>query len=339
MQAEVAAIGDEAEALDYAWGCFRAACGHVIGLACQRLAAVHTAAVMASSVAVLLGCGFMHAAGAPDGYVWMNLLSLVFGLATFRLLPRRRLQREPALRAKLCFAMGALLLGASLRMDPNGASAWMQLGPVRLNLLWLLLPALVIASDIDVWPGAPRGAQRWAVGGLLMALLAVALLADAALALVLAGILGLRAWRRGSRLCAALGLLSLAALAVALRAGPGWPEAGTAPFVDRVVQQGFEQHPAIGLGLGLALLAPLWPALRCHAAREHGLLWALLLALSLVGWLPSALVGFGGSFICGHLLSLALLPGDSPWPASGGRWPQRRRRPPALPPGARSGRA
>ncbi len=63
-------------------------------------------------------------------------------------------------------------------------------------------------------------------------------------------------------------------------------------------------------------MLPLWPALRHRPARLHGLVWGLVMVLSLPGWLPSPLVGFGGSFIVAYLLSLAMLPGDT----GGSRW-------------------
>ena len=101
-----------------------------------------------------------------------------------------------------------------------------------------------------------------------------------------------------------------------------------------MLQSGFDQHWATGLALALLQVLPLWPALRHRQARLHGLVWGLLVALSLPGWLPSALVGFGGSFIVAYLLSLAMLAGDtaerpvaSPWPAAA----RLRRKPPILP--------
>jgi hypothetical protein len=101
-----------------------------------------------------------------------------------------------------------------------------------------------------------------------------------------------------------------------------------------VLQSGFEQNPAIGLALALLQLLTLWPALRHRPARLHGVVWGMLALLSLPGWLPSPLVGYGGSFIVGYLLSLALLPGEadrrpcaSPAPAP----PQVRQDPPSWP--------
>ena len=327
MQAEVEAIGDEREALAFAWGCFRAAIGQTFAAALSGLAPVHNTGVWACSTAVLVGCAFMHSAGAPGHYAVMNLLSLAFALATFRLLPRRRLAQDELLRARLSFAMGALLLAASLGHAPVGASAWLRLGPVHLNLPWLLLPALLVASDVRPLSTA----RRWALGGLLMACGAIALLADPLLASLVAVVLGVRAWSHRS---GALALLAAATWATALRLGQGWQAPQALPFVDQVLQSGFEQSPAIGLALALLQVLPLWPALRHRRARLHGLIWGLLVALSLPGWLPSPLLGFGGTFILGYLLSLALLSGDAAHRPSRGPAPaatRPRRAPPSWP--------
>jgi hypothetical protein len=303
MQAEMEAIGPKGEALAFAWGCCRAAIGHAFTQTLSRWAQVHNAGVVACCAAVLLGCAYMHSAGAPGHYAALNLLSLAFAVASFRLLPLRRLQLDELLRARLSFALGALLLAASLDLSSTGAAAWLRIGPVHLNLLWLLLPALLVASDVRQLPAA----RPWALVGLLMACSALALLADALLAGVVAAVLGVRAWRRRSL---AMALLSAATGAASLHLGQRWQVPEAAPFVDVVLQSGFEQGLTIGLALALLQVLLLWPALLHRQARQHGLVWALLVVLSLPGWLPSPLVGFGGSFIVGYLLSLAVLPGD-----------------------------
>jgi hypothetical protein len=327
MQAEVAAVDNDREAMAFAWGCLCAATGHALIAARAGLAQVHNAGVLACSAAVLLGCVFMHSADAPGHYVWMNLLSLALAVATFRLLPRWRLQRDELLRSKLSFAMGALLLIASLGHASTGASAWLRVGPVQLNLAWLLLPALLVASDVH-----PESTARpWAMGGLLMAFGALALLADVWLAGLVAAVLSVRAWNRRS---GALALLAMATWATALHLGQGWQAPEALPFVDLVLRSGFEQSPAMGLALALLQVLPLWPALRHRQARLHGFVWGLLVALSLPGWLPSPLVGFGGSFIVAYLLSLALLSGDTAELPAAGPLPaavRHRRHPPTWP--------
>lgn len=304
MQAELEAVADEGEALAFACGCGRAAIGHALRAYFARPASVHRAGAWACSVAVLLGCVFMHSAGAPVHYAVMNLLSLALALATFGLVPRFPPGHDDLLRARLSFALGALLLGATLAPAPAAASAWLSLGPVHLNLAWLLLPALLVASEVR-----PLSTARpWAVGGLLMACAAMAVLGDAVLSGVVAAVLTARAWGHRS---GALALLAVAAWGTAMHLWPGWQAPQAVPFVDQVLPGGFAQGWGIGLALALLQVLPLWPALRHRQARPLGFVWGLLVLLSLPGWLPSPLVGFGGSFIVGYLLSLALLPNEA----------------------------
>lgn len=330
MQAEVAAAGSEREALRFAWGCLWAALHHAFAGARGGLAQVHHVGVLSCAVAVLAGCTFMHSAGAPGHYVWMNLLSMVFAVATFYLLPHRRLQADEGLRAKLAFALGALMLVAGIGLATTGSSAWLRVGPVTLNLPWLLLPALLLASDVQ-----PRSAARsWAMGGLLMACSTLALQADPVLLGLVAAVLAVRAWRHRD---IASAFLALAASAMAACVTPSWQGPHALAFVDQVIHRGFNQSELVGLGLLLAQMMPLWMALQHRQARQHGLVWGLLVVLSLPGWLPSPLVGFAGSFIVGYVLSLMFLGNDSQLhPGAGHRpaaAPDRR----APPPWRRSG--
>ena len=304
MQAEVAAAGSEREALSFAWGCLWAALHHAFAAARGSLAQVRKVGVLSCAVAVVAGCAFMHSAGAPGHYVWMNLLSMVFAVATFYLLPHRRLQADEGLRARLAFALGALLLIAGVGQAHTGASAWLLIGPVTLNLPWLLLPALLLASDVQ-----PQSAARsWAMGGLLMACSTLVLQADPVLLGLVATVLALRARRRRD---IASALLALAASAMAAYVTPSWQAPQALAFVDQVVHRGFSESGFMGLGLLLVQMMPLWPALQHRQARQHGLVWGLLVVLSLPGWIPSPLVGFAGSFVVGYVLSLMVLGNDT----------------------------
>jgi uncharacterized membrane protein len=304
MQAELAAAGSEREALSFTWGCLWAALHHSFTAARNGLVQVDNVGVLSGAVAVLAGCSYMHSAGAPGHYVWMNLLSLVFAVATFFCLPHRRLQSDEGLRARLAFVLGALLLIAGVGLAHTGASAWMRIGPVTLNLPWLLLPALLLASDVE-----PRSAaQVWAVGGLVMACSALVLQADPVLLGLVAAVLAVRAWRQGD---IASALLAVAASTMAAYVTPSWQAPQALAFVDQVVHRGFNESELIGLGLLLTQLMPLWLALQYRQARQLGLVWGLLVTLSLAGWLPTPLIGFSGSLIAGFVLSLMVLGNDT----------------------------
>lgn len=302
MKAEMSAVDDEREALAFAWGCFLTALGYAVTAARGAVAQVHNAGLLAGSVTVLLGCTFMHSAGAPNHYVWMNLLSLAVAVTTFRLLPLGRLQSHEVLRAKMCFAMGALLLVVSLAA--SDASGWVRVGSVPLNLTWLLLPVLLVGADAHAKPAG----RLWALVGVGLAVIALALQADPVLAAVTGTVLALRSWNQRSP---SLALLAMATGALSVHAAQGWQAPAFLPFVDRVLLSGFAQDQTVGLALVLLQVLPLWPALRHPKARWHGLVWALLMAVSVPGWVPSPLLGFGGSFIVAYMLSLALIDADA----------------------------
>jgi hypothetical protein len=118
------AAGSEREALSLAWGCLWAALDHAFAAARGGLVQGQNAGVLSCARAVLAGCAFMHSAGAPGHCVWMNLLSLVLAVTTFYLLPRRRLQADEGLRAKLGFTLGGHCCSAL-------AWAWHPRRPLR----------------------------------------------------------------------------------------------------------------------------------------------------------------------------------------------------------------
>ena len=118
------AAGSEREALSFAWGCLWAALDHAFAAARGGLVQGQNAGVLSCARAVLAGCAFMHSAGAPGHCVWMNLLSLVLAVTTFYLLPRRRLQADEGLRAKLGFTLGGHCCSAL-------AWAWHPRRPLR----------------------------------------------------------------------------------------------------------------------------------------------------------------------------------------------------------------
>ena len=302
MQAELAAVDRGDEALAFAWGCLRTAIAVALTDVAAALTPAHRAGLAACTTTVLLGGIALLAAGAPAPLAGMNLASLLVAVLGLGLLPLRRWQHDEVLRARLCAGGGALLLATALNPLPgSGASPWLHAGPVHLNLMWLLLPALLVAADTPRRTPTPPGA----LAGLLMATAALGLLAEGALAGLVASVIGLRAVRSRSP---ALAWIAAGAAATALHVGGADTEATR--FVDGVVHAGFEHSLSLGLALAMLQLLPLWPALRHRCARPHGIVWAGLVALSFAGLMPSPLVGFGGSLIAGYLLSLALLPAD-----------------------------
>ncbi|WP_272646151.1 hypothetical protein [Paucibacter sp. XJ19-41] len=316
MRAEVAEMADEGEALSFAFGCLKAA----LQLACERagqrgLQRVQRVRVMGlqapylgllgASAAVLLGCGFMVWADAPRPMAWMNGLSLAFALASLALLPRRSLQRGPRLRSILCAALGALLLASTALAPMSGViGRWLHLGPVHVQPVWILLPCLLLLSRPRRGVERSRGDSL----GLLMAVAALVLQAELIWLMVMSLVLWQRGWQHRGEPDAPLAVLAMLGAAAVAQI---WQVPAHTPFVDQVLQSGFERHAGLGLLLGLGSLLLLLPALFHRNAREHGLIWGGLSLAAWMGWVSTPLLGLGGSAILGYVLSLAALPGPA----------------------------
>lgn len=309
MRAEVLAIDEAPEALRYAWGCFTTAAQLAAGAQQARLRAPDHLGLLCASLVVGLGGAFMASQEAPSRYPWVNGLSLALAGATFWLLPRVRLQRDARWRAAATFALGALLLWAAApRPDAGLTTGWLRLGPLPVQPTWLLCPAWwVVSAPIGRTPPRPWALRALHLAGLLMGLAALAVHAQAALLAVTAVLFAARAVQTKSVAQAALAVLALALAQAALAR---WTAPPPSPFVDEVLQRAFNQSLGLGAVLTAAWLSLLLPGLLHRRAREHGLAWAALLLLALPGWLPAPVLGFGGSFIVGYVLSLAVLPDD-----------------------------
>ncbi len=318
MRAEVLAIDDAQDALIYAWGCFTAALHLATCRAVGSLSEPDHLGLACAGLVVGLGGTFMATRDAPSGYAWVNGLSLALACASFWLLPRPRLQQDARWRAATTFALGAALLWASApQADGAAPTGWLRLGPLPVQATWLLCPAwwAVSASVAGASP-QPLALRALQLTGLAMGLFALAAQAQAPLLAVTAVLLAMRAARARSGALAALALL---AVALAPAAQARWTAPPPSPYVDEVLQLAFMHSAALGGLMTAAWLTLLLPGLLHRRAREHGLAWAALLGLALPGWLPAPVLGFGGSFIVGYVLSLALLPGG---PATASRRPR-----------------
>lgn len=253
-----------------------------------------------------LGLAYMAAAGAPRLYLAVNGLALLLGLASFGVL-RSSPGQAPLLPGGVTLAFGGALLATALfGASVEGASRWVRVGGLAVQLSLVLLPAMLVAFA--------RQRDTLSTVGVILGAVALALQPDRAMAGVLAAALAVLAVRRPDRrVVSALGIAA-AGFAVTLLRPDALP---AAPYVDRIFRTAFEVHPLAGLAVaGGALLLAL-PAIAGRkldsgngdSCGVFGTVWLAVVLAAALGSYPTPLVGYGGSAVLGYLLSLAFLPG------------------------------
>jgi cell division protein FtsW (lipid II flippase) len=256
--------------------------------------------------AVGLGLTYLAAAGAPPRYLVINLAAFILGAAAW-------LGLGPASVSRLAgngwAALGLtlpLIATALLGVPVDGASRWVNVGPLSVQISLVVLPAMIVLYA--------RSADAIGTAAIAVAALALAAQPDRAMAGVLAAGMGAVLLARRGRLPA----FALAAAVAGFGAAMLRPDALPAvPFVDRILYTSFDVHAAAGAAVVagcLILLAPALPgALRRGDERAalvaFGACWAAIVAAAALGNYPTPLVGYGGSAVLGYLLSVALLPG------------------------------
>lgn len=280
-----------------------------ISLRSERLYSVQLSADprsigIASAVgAVGLGLVYMTLAGAPLRYLGMNVAALAIGLVAFAATGRfvRQAGRLPGV---VTLALGAALLATALfGISVEGASRWIRLGSV------VLQPSLIIVPFIAVAFAQARG--PFAMAGLVLAALALAIQPDRAMAGVLAAGLAALAIAKPDRWTASASIAAVVAFgATFLRADTLPP----VPFVDQVFYTAFGVHALAGVAVLAGALLLLVPALAASLDQDRrevhavfAAVWLAVIAAAALGNYPTPLVGYGVSAILGYLLSLSLL--------------------------------
>jgi hypothetical protein len=342
MAREVAEIPDDAAAASFAAGCLRAVLAIVLA---ARVRAVRAAArnllfpsprpgwsltimtgisarprllgLLCGVLAAGMGMAYMLAAGAPPRYLIVNLAALILGAALWLALARTAVSPlAMAGHAGLALA-AALLLTALFGAAADGATRWVSVGPLNLQVSLIVVPLMLV-----LYARRPDAAGTVAV---IAAAAALALQPDRAMAGALAA--GLLALVTASP--ARLTILAAAGSVVAFGATLSMPDSLPAvPFVDGVLYTAFGVHPLAGAAVLVGAAALVAPAVICAArgAGERPALfafagcWAATIAAAALGNYPTPLVGYGGSAVLGYLLSVALLPGGAP---AAGRTPVR----------------
>jgi hypothetical protein len=254
--------------------------------------------------ATLLGLVYLHVAGAPTSHLIVNSLSLVMGLVLFSVIHQSTPKSRPW--GGVVLALGAMLLATAMfGVSVDGASRWVRVSGVSLQISLIVLPPMLVLFA--------RTGGMLATAGVALAALGLALQPDRAMAGILAAALVALVLHRQERQF----VLTLVAAGVGFVATLLRPDSLPAvPYVDRILYTSFEVHPLAGLavwGGALLLIVPALAGLRLDSANRaahavFGVVWFGMVVAAAMGNYPTPLVGYGGSAILGYALSLSFMP-------------------------------
>ncbi len=262
--------------------------------------------LVCAAFAVGLGILYLAAAGAPARYPVINLAAFVVGAAIWLGLGRRATSQwnGGAVLALTAPLVATALFGVAI----DGASRWVNVGPLSVQVSLIVLPAIIVLYA--------RSPDAIGTAGILIAAFALAVQPDRAMAAVLVAGIGAIVLAQGSRLSA----LALVGAVIGFGVTMLLPDALPAvPFVERILYTAFDVHVLAGFVVVAGcfiLLTPAWGAVWRGPERAvlfaFGASWATVIAAAAIGNYPTPLVGYGGSAVLGYLLSVALLPGSHP---------------------------
>jgi len=258
--------------------------------------------------AVALGLAYLLAAGAPSRYLIVNLAALVIGATAWLALGSTAAGRlagaGPAVFALAVPILATALLGIAV----DGASRWVSVGPLTIQVSLIVLPAMIVLYA--------RRPDAIGTAGMLVAALALAVQPDRAMAgVLLAGLLAIMFAAASRHVILAMAAAMLAFCWTLLK-----PDTLPAsPYVDRIFYTAFGVHPLAGLAVVIGAVALIMPAavgaLRGASERPallaFGGCWLGVVVAAALDNYPTPLVGYGGSAVLGYLLSVALLPNSA----------------------------
>ncbi len=265
-------------------------------------------AIVCGLAATCLGIVYLTAAGAPASRSVVNGVAFLLGVVALvgigGAMPRIGRYSGP-----LILVIGSSLLAtALLGSAADGASRWIMIGPLSVQLSLVLLPFMAVT--FARYPTLP------ACIGIAVAAGALALQPDRAMAGVLAFSMAVLASTRPGSLTVSALIVAIAAFLLSLVRADMLP---AVPYVDRILFTAFDVHmlagAAVWLGSLLLLVPPIlgWRGnadLR-HAYLVSGAVWLGCIAAAAVGNYPTPVVGYGGSAILGYLLTFAFLPAST----------------------------
>jgi hypothetical protein len=267
-----------------------------------------TVGIACTLAATCLGIGYLMAAGAPASRSVVNGVAFLLGWVALvgigGAMPQISRYSGP-----LLLVMGlSLLVTAVLGAAADGASRWIMIGPLSVQVSLVLLPFMAVTFA--------RYPTLSGCTGIAVAAVALALQPDRAMAGVLAFSMAVLASTRPSRLTASALIVAIAAFLLALVRADTLP---AVPYVDRILFTAFDVHilagAAVWLGALLLLVPPIlgWRgnADLGHAYLVAGAVWLGCIAAAALGNYPTPVVGYGGSAILGYLLTFAFLPASA----------------------------
>ena len=254
--------------------------------------------------ATLLGLLYLHAAGAPTSHLIVNALSLVMGLALLAVIPQSAQGARAA--GGVVLALGVMLLATAMfGVSVEGASRWVRVGGVSLQVSLIVLPGMLVLFA--------RSGGILATTGVALAALGLGLQPDRAMAGIMAAALAVLALYRQERQVVLVLTVAGVGFAVTLLRPDSLPAVS---YVDQILYTSFEVHPLAGIavvGGALLLIVPalagFWMDSTNRAAHAvFGLAWLGMVVAAALGNYPTPVVGYGGSAILGYALSLSFMP-------------------------------
>ncbi len=260
--------------------------------------------IVCATGACAMGFVYLLMADAPLRYLGINAGALILGLlllAALRFTPKQLLP-VPGL---VTLGLGLALLATALfGTSVEGASRWVQIGGLFIQISLLVVPWMTVSFAASQ--------NRLSTAGLALAATALALQPDRAMAGALAiGLIVLFLVRPSRQVFLAAGIAILG-FAVTLFRADLLP---AMPYVDQIFYSSFDVHPLAGAALLAGAVLMLLPAIAGYlSGADHrevhvafGAVWLTIIAAAALGNYPTPLIGFGGSAIIGYLVSLSAL--------------------------------
>ena len=258
-----------------------------------------------ATAATALGVTYMAAAGAPTIYLLVNALALFIALAILAVFQLSA--RAPRLPDAVAVALaGSLVATALFGVSVQGASRWIRVGGLSVQLSMIVVPMMLI--------GFAQRRNRVMTLSVILVAVALALQPDRAMAGVLVAALAVLGLHRPDRWVFSAFAVASAGFAVTLRRPDSLP---AVPYVDQILYTAFEVHAMAGMAVVIGALLLVVPALagrrldpdNSDLYAVFGAIWLGMVLAAALGNYPTPLVGYGGSAILGYALSVSFLPG------------------------------